>query len=471
MEPFGIGLFPDGRVQLSPGLRSYPVYDAAQRQVATVHGTLVRGWAGDGITVADTEIRTEFPVADLATLEDRVQPGLFGCFVLEACPPLSRRLYVDAGGTLPMLWCEESGRAGSTPAIILDVEEERQRFDHERWQRLVVREGSGWISGTLTAHRKLRRLLPGHWLDRDTLQTGRFWPRPGTLTTPLGLEEGALQFAAVMRGAVEATVRERRSAISLTAGFDSRLLLAASRAVLHDACYYTVPVDAIDTWQATRMARELGFSHRLLPPAPSTPEEAQWWDHAVGYCVREGNRNNFRTLAGLDCDVAINGAFGEPGRSHLYKHDGAGIDQRRIDAASLLARLTIPASPELVEEIERWLEPLGWLRPAQILDLGYIELRGASWAMAQAPAQKAVKWTLAPFAQRAVFDVFLRVPPAAKGTRALFERTGELLWPEAMRFPINRYGDARDLLKYWKQVKKLGRREKLTRFVRSRFGR
>jgi hypothetical protein len=120
-------------------------------------------------------------------------------------------------------------------------------------------------------------------------------------------------------------------------------------------------------------------------------------------------------------------------------------------------------------EIEQWLAPLqGWMAPAQLLDLAYIELRGASWAMAQAPAQKAVKWTFAPFAQRTIFDAFLRVPPEIKGPSALFERTATILWYEVMDFPVNRYGDLRDLFKFISQLKKLGKRERVVRFLRAR---
>lgn len=468
MQPFGITLLVDGGVEMSPGLRSWPLIDSGGVRVGTVHGVLLREWAGPGVTVGDDAVRTDFPVATSEDFEERLFPGLSGLFVAVTGAPLPRRLYVDNGAQIPMVWCTRSGRAGSSPTRILSPAEQRDRFDRARWHRLVEREGHGWISGTLTAYQDVRRLLPGHWLDLDRLETGRFWPREDRLGPPLGLAEGAAQAADAVKGMVEAVVRQYRTAISITAGFDSRMLVAASRDVCTRAGYYTVPIDAVDAWQAPRIARALGLSHRLVPVVPSTPADQQWWDEAVGYSVREKNRDFFRTLGQLDAEVIVNGAFGEPGRARLYRRDAATINRRRIDPALLLSRLTVPKTAEHLAEMEAWLAPVQWLPSSAILDLAYIELRGASWAMAQAPAQKAIRWSFAPFAQRAVFDAFLRVPPEVKGTRRLFEAMVLHLWPELMQFPINRFGDYRDRLGPFARIDRLVRREKLVRFLRER---
>lgn len=198
---------------------------------------------------------------------------------------------------------------------------------------------------------------------------------------------------------------------------------------------------------------------------PSAPEEMLWWDDAVGHCVREQNRNTYLTLSHIGPSLLVQGAFGEAGRGRLYRQDAERIDEIRPDPAFLASRLTIPPAPEHFEELERWLEPLAGFPTSVVMDLAYIELRGASWAMAQAPAQKAIRPALAPFAQRATFDAFLRTSPRAKADKTLFRAMLEQLWPEAAALPINRFGDYRDRLGF---LYRRYSREKMVRFLRDR---
>lgn len=392
-------------------------------------------------------------------------PALAGMFVAVVQGPGGRRAYVDSGAQIPLLWSEHGEGAASSPALLLSPAEARKRFDRELWQRLVVREGNGWISGTLTAHRGLRRLLPGHWLDLETGHTKRFWPRRESLGPTLSVSDAARQAGAAIRRLVEGVVVQCEAAISLTAGFDSRVLLAASRDVRRQAQYYTIDLGGVDSYQAPRIAEQLGLSHQLVKPVLSGPEDISWWDDAVGHCVREQNRSTYLTLGGIGPSVLVQGAFGEAGRGRLYRQDAERIDAIRPDPAFLASRLTIPAAPEHFEELERWLEPLAGLPTSVVMDLAYIELRGASWAMAQAPAQKAIRPALAPFAQRATFDAFLRTPPRIKADKTLFRTMLEQLWPEAAAFPINRFGDYRDRLGlFYRRYS----REQMVRFLRDR---
>ena len=85
--------------------------------------------------------------------------------------------------------------------------------------------------------------------------------------------------------------------------------------------------------------------------------------------------------------------------------------------------------------------------------------------MAQAPAQKAVKMSLSPMAQRAVLHAFMATPPAEKQTTRLFTMIAERNWPETMALSVNRFGDWRDKAA---TAKKLFDAQKIRRFVRKK---
>lgn len=465
--PFGITHAANGDVACSRGLRAYPLLDSRNQRVATVYGLLLRGWAGAGLHVTADAVRTDFPVADVDIFEGQVLPGLHGMFQAVTDAPLPHRLYLDTGGCIPAVYCTRSRRIASSAYMLFDREEYQQRFLADRYERLVVHEGHGWIAGTLTAHADVWRLLPNHYLDLETLTTHRYWPDGADFPLDMPLETAAQTVAAALRGYIEACVREHDTAIMMTAGFDSRILIAASRNVADRISFITLGKagDGLDQDMATVIARELHLTHRLQPQVPANAAQQQLWEQYVGHVVRERNRQDFPTLGALSHDVILTGILGETGRSHLYKQDVDRVNDQPVTASAIVARLTLPPDPETLRTVEEWLDPIRMLPPSAILDLAYDELRGGSWAMAQSPIQKAMKWSLMPFAQRQVLAAFMSVPPATKGKSALFQRIGEILWPEAMAFPINRYGDWRDHLG---KLAKLTKRESIVRYFRNR---
>jgi hypothetical protein len=466
-EPFGVRIGADGIVRLSPGLASLPVIDATGTQIATVHGVVLQSWAGPGLTVGPKAIGADFAVTDEALFVRRVLHGLHGMFLAVTEGPLGRHLHLDFGGSIPAMWCEETGVVGASADQLLDDAAYRKRFLADRYERLVAREGHGWITGTLTAHRGVHRLMPGHALDLSTLMARRVWPLAGELGFDLGLDDAAERAGTAIRGLVEAAAREHRTAITMTAGFDSRILMAAARNVRDRIGFVTFgqPGEGLDQDMAAKMAAALGLTHALIPIRDAAAEDQARWDRLVGHCMREVNRRIHPTLAEVPYDFILTGMYGEIGRARLYRQDIETINDRPATAEFVLSRLTLPLDPEQVADVAKWVDGLSWMPRSMVLDMAFNELKFGSWAVGQSPAQKAIRFSMMPFAQAEVQAAFLRTPPAVKGTEALFTRMAERLWPEAMAFPVNRYGDWRDR---FGRFAKLTKRESVVRYLRDR---
>lgn len=451
-------------------LRLTRLTDAAGREVGALVGFAYSEFHKRFLPAGDVELPLE--VVDVGDLELKVLPRLGGLFVLLTSGALPPRLYMDPGGSFPMVYSPEDRRAASSPSLLLDEVAYEARFRPDLHQALIGQEGAGgWISGYLTAHRGVFRVLPNHYLDLAEWETRRFWPRPGDFRQWRSFEPAVEAAATALREFTNAACEEFDVAVTLTAGFDSRLLMASSRQALDRCEFFTIeaPDGEMDVEISGELARRYGLAHRVLTLRHATPQEMAIWDRAVGDCMMEAPRRTHPTLRELTGRNAMfTGMYGEVGRCRLYRQDYREINGARIDARFVIDRLTLPAHPEHLDSVGVWLKGLEGQPNSVIMDLAFHELKFGNWAMGQRPITNSIKLNFLPFAQRAVFEAFIGVAPAEKGTGTLFWAIIERLWPELREAPVNKYGDARDYLAIWKKVTNPYR---LRRFLRDRLAR
>jgi len=349
MRRFGIAGRVDGSgrtvsgLQLSPGLASVPVLDPAGQRIAKVHGLVLTDCLGPGLGFAGAALRLNDSVETPEAFVRHVLRGLAGTFVVETHGgPLGHRIYPSCGGTLPIVYCPESRRFGASADWILGDAGYAARLDRDRVERLVRREGqSGWIPGTLTAHRGVVRLLPNHALDLETFRQHRFWPDPMLFAgPPVPLEDAAAEVASHMRAFAVAVAARFRTAVALTAGVDSRIVLAALRPVRDRIRCFTFSTSGwVDRTIPPRMCRAIGVPHRLLRAVVATPAAQARWDRLVGEVVRTANRDIHPTLERVDCEAILSGVYGEPARADFVKLEWKGLEKRTVDAGRLDGRL------------------------------------------------------------------------------------------------------------------------------------
>jgi len=442
-----------------------PVRDSLARNLGVLVGLVYSETRGAFLTEEPFQLGVELP--DVEAVEKLLLPDLAGMFVFISGGALPTRVYMDPGGCLPLVYSAEDRRAASSTALLLDEDAYRARFWHELHDAMIRREGGGWISGALTAHRGVLRVLPNHYLDVETWTAHRFWPRPGDFERWRDFDQSVDLAAAALSRFVEAATRAYDIGVTLTAGFDTRMLMAACRASLDRCAFFTLasgsPID-VDISQS--IARQYGLNHRILPPTNATANELAVWDRMVGDAVVEATRAQHTTLRQLtDRNAIFTGMYGEVGRCRLYRQDFDRINLGRIDAGFVLNRLTIPSPSAQLANVEEWLAGLEGQPNSVILDLAFHELKFGNWAMGQRPISNSIKLNLLPMAQRPVLEAFIGVAPQEKTTEALFAAIVRRLWPEALNVPVNRYGDMRDQLDL---LKKLADPQRVRRFLRDR---
>lgn len=443
-----------------------------QAESGRVFATLI-GFGFDlraGRRLSDTEV---FPLelGGIDAFERELLPRLVGAFLILTHDPLPPRVYLDPGGSLPLVFSPEDRRAASSTALLLDDAAYEARFNHPLHQAMVVNEGvGGWITGDLTAHKGVYRVLPNHYLDLETWSARRYWPRADSFARWLPLDQAAKRASTAMLQFTTLASREFRLALSLTAGFDSRLLMASARDSLARCSFYTftAPSGQIDSDVSQTLAGRFSLRHQLLTVEDATPAQQAAWDRTVGHCMSEQNRITHQTLHQVDSDAVAVGMYGELGRCRLYRQDRETINAETIDARFVLARLTLPDFHESLASVETWFDAIAEFPNSVILDLAFLELKFGNWAMGQHPMHNSIRLHLLPFAQRDVFESFLGVEPRQKGTEELFRACIEQLWPELLEVPVNKYGDYRD---YLVVLRKLSSPSRVRRYLRDRLAR
>ncbi len=472
IKPFGLRHAP-GRnalnVEPSSHLSRFPIRAADGRTLGDLYGVLVLGYHGAPLRIVDGAIELSGEVGSCDDVAEALIGGLHGSYVIHTHTALPDRLYPDAGGTLPIVYCAATQRLGSSASMLFDDAEYAARFDADLHDKVVANDITGsWITGFLTAHTGLLRLLPNFYLDLKTWSAQRCWPHPETFAFDMTIDRATPLVGDAMSAFTTAAARQFKVGVSTTAGFDTRALIASSKAVASEVGYFTFgePNQGIDQIVAAKLAERLNLRHQYTLPVKASEDEKKLWDRMVGDVVRATTRDFFRTLETLPYDVIFTGMYGETGRARLYRYDCDTINDQPATAKFVLSRLTLGHHPKVVASVEEWLAPIQTLPRSAVLDLAFNELRFANWGMAQAPIQRAMKMTLMPFAQRVVQNAFMRMEPTTQGTEVFFDSLVRYMWPASMDLPINKYGDYRDRLG---KLAKFASRDSIIRYIRDRF--
>jgi hypothetical protein len=297
---------------------------------------------------------------------------------------------------------------------------------------------------TATPYKEVRHLLPNHYLDLKTGISHRYWPdRP---LAPATVSDALDTLAERLPGLVEAAVARFDLVLGLTAGWDSRLVLAASRAVKDKIACVTVrqrtmSEGATDIATAERLAMRLGLGHQVIR-APVTTSAAFSYAFTRSVCfahkhyAADAEAIFDFTRAG---QVALTGSGAEVGRCSFRSQ--VPLSRWRHVTARDLARLQrMDALPFAVRHFERWLSELGDTHGISVLDLFEWEQGHGNWlAMTQLEFDSAWRDIFTPYNSREVLATLLSVDERyrRKPDYRLFRDLMIRLWPEVLTEPIN----------------------------------
>ena len=235
--------------------------------------------------------------------------------------------------------------------------------------------------------------------------------------------------------------------MALTAGWDSRVLLAASKSVSDKIDYFldrkdVLPKDHPDVWVAEQLAGKLNLRFEVRNSSTNPPG---WFvslltGNVTGARVLPKTRMIYDKLLKNDMTLNINGNGGEISRNYYDKNCKYCFDDLTIE--EIVRLMGYHENSEFVHnEIDNWRNSLN-LQPStgvNVLDLLYWEQRLGNWG-AQFPAEQDIAVEeVSPFNCRLLINLLLATPReerAAPHYRLLTQMI-QNMWPEVLAFPIN----------------------------------
>jgi 2'-5' RNA ligase len=348
-----------------------------------------------------------------------------------------RQAFYARGSAAGELWC------ASQPTTIAQRLELRpddealafmQTEGHAKSKNL-----SAWFPGDTTPYAEVRHLLPNHYLDLDTGETHRYWPRAHL--EPLDLEQGVEESMRILRGLVDGVRRRYEITMAMTAGWDCRLALALARPFADDVFFFTglfggLDPDDLDAASPTRLLTSLGLKNNLVR-----------CNDGVDECFRRVFVEN--VMAAREDYAALTYGMHRhcPGERICMKGDVAEIvkcywrlekPDSDVTAHDLAKLAEMDPHPFVIGAFERWLSGARAYN-VPLLDLFcWEQAMGRQEAAAEAECD-IVQDAFTPFNCRELLTVMLRVEEKHRyvPTFWLFRKLIARAWPEVLEEPIN----------------------------------
>ena len=275
-----------------------------------------------------------------------------------------------------------------------------------------------------TLYDKVKRLLPNHILTDEVAAPTRY--NPAGYVSP----KQAVKMAELLKNQMRGLQICHKSAITLTAGWDSRLVLAAADKMYSSSVAVTLRYDGVsetsqDIVVPEKIARKVGMKHRVVICFPTTEvfdkrykahgENAHPYWSQMAQAVDDNGFKDYYWVKG-SCNEVLRCPSGI-----LYNW--------QVDARVLHKLFQIPYDGFSKKVLTQWIQdarPYCNKKGLSILDLFYWEHRCGSWLAECLNENDMVGETFTPFNCRAYLELGLTVKEAQR-TSPDYHLFGEII--------------------------------------------
>ncbi len=349
-----------------------------------------------------------------------------------------RQVYYTDTSFSRAIWCaSQTGIIAET--LNLEMDGEAQEFIK------VVKaiDTEYWWSGDTSPYKEIKHLLPNHYLNLGTGLSQRYWPDRNL--EGLSLEESVEKNAAILKGLVKSAHKRFDLALTLTAGRDSRLILAASKEICNDIFYCTLMYwnlheDSADIKIPSRLLSGLRLKHTVIKCPTFMEDEFEKiykrnviTAHDVYGTIAQGLYDYYPQERICMKGNAI------PIVKSDYGYRLSETDRKNITVQILTKLIKKEGNIFVTKALENWLSGARKVYNIDILDLFWWEEREGNWQAMSQTELDIVQEVFVPFNCRTLLTNMLSVnekhrrPPAYKMHKMLIT----YLWPELLGKPIN----------------------------------
>ena len=352
----------------------------------------------------------------------------------------------DAGGLKQVFYYRDNeGKTwlSSHSALIansleLPISEEADHYIHsEKYKKKL----EPWWPADCSPYKGVHHLQPNHYLDLKTLKPVRFWPT--RKLRHYSLKEGTRIMGDLLKGTCEAGHNRFPGALTLTGGYDTRVILAACREFINDMdvfsmLYRKLTEDHVDIVIAKTIAKELDLKYKVIDCNQPCP--ADFID--VFNRSTQGYKTDWINIvygryAGVPSDrVVFKGNIAEAGRCDFWPD---GIYPVDVNVGTLVDASSLGSDPFIRNCMREWMkgalhtEKLGY----KLLDTFAWEVESGGWQAMSHSIFGMAHEEFSPFGNRKILDVMLGVPSRYRSWPdiRLEQEIVKYLWPALAEFP------------------------------------
>ncbi|WFO15295.1 hypothetical protein M601_015905 [Cellulophaga baltica 4] len=176
--------------------------------------------------------------------------GLVGRFVLIVEKNNEFTFFNDACGLKSFFFTQQDHKfyAASQPLLLKLVTknliEQGERYHSYHDSEYVKSNKENWFPSGTSLYPGVYHLVANHYLKSETLQQTRYWPIKKLET--INYEEAKEKFAKLLKLTIDAGSKKYKLGLGITGGFDSRILLSASKDAAERMLFYTLQYRNLD---------------------------------------------------------------------------------------------------------------------------------------------------------------------------------------------------------------------------------
>jgi hypothetical protein len=335
---------------------------------------------------------------------------------------------------------------GSTPNIIAEVLNLQLTDDLSILAFFNSKEFSEsdntWI-GNKTMFDHVLQLMPNHFLDINSGKTTRFWPdEPISI---LDVDTCAAECSAIIKGTIASAVNRYPVHIGITAGWDTRLLLAASKD-FQDKVYYYVNKQSDfhrvpwDIEIPVKLAKKLGFKLNII-------EIGDQVDPVFREILHKNNvlaKNKLLTVfyevykRNWDHTYTMSGSMGN-GLARIYMRIPKDIE---ISGKNVSRFANYNKFDYAVNSLNEWVDEVKTIcdnTGVDIMDLYQMEQENSHWGSLASTEQDIVREEIRPFNNRKLIRLFWSLESRYRYQYypVIYIKMMKILWKNVLKTPIN----------------------------------
>ncbi len=343
-------------------------------------------------------------------------------------------------------WC------ASQPQVIAEILKIPLRKDENLKKFISAKEFElmehCWI-GNKTLYQNIFHLLPNHYLNINNINPVRFFPSIDDLkNTGFSAENAIKKVSEILQGTIESIVNRYKISMAITAGLDSRTILAASKNYNEKIHYFISTHPGLsenepDVTVPKKLFNKLKIPFHVLNGKNINPNNNIFLKYFFKNVSQVSNKRNigiyYNYFEKFEENILVGGGSGEISRNYY------GLTNKALNAESLSKLFGRFNDSYTISEIEEWLLNIKDLIPRlcneniTLLDLFVWEHKAGNW-QTMGPAEEDICLDgVRPLSNRSLIISLLSVNknPDIKDSQYIQKEIIKYLWPELLTEPIN----------------------------------